>query len=105
METQLEKLSSIELTINEILDKIREMELMYADDIAGVHPVYGKSALNLVHYLGLRCFDIDQLQDGLRELDLPSLSNAEAHVMKSLLSIKTIINYLKGSPLKEKLKG
>lgn len=81
------------------------MEVTYVDEINNVNPVYRKSALNLVHYLGFRSFDIDTLQDELRDLSLPSLSNIEAHVMKSLLSLNSILNHLLGKPDREKRKG
>jgi pyruvate kinase len=45
------------------------------------------------------------LQDQLRDLGLPSLSNVEAHVMKSLLTLSSILNHLVGNPVREKRKG
>ena len=105
MITQSEKLIAIHQQIEKIIEKVREIENKYAGEIEDVHPVYRKSALNLVHYLGLRSFDIDQLQDQLRDLGLPSLSNVEAHVMKSLLAISSILNHLLGNPVREKRKG
>ncbi len=105
MITQSEKLTAINLQIEGIIKKIREIENNFADEIKNVHPVYRKSALNLVHYLGFRSFDIDRLQDQLRDLGLPGLSNVEAHVMKSLLTTSSILNHLLGKPVKEKRKG
>jgi len=105
MITQEAKLQTLNHQINEIIIKIKEIENNYSDEIGKVHPIYRKSALNLVHYLGLRSFDIDHLQDQLRDLGLPSLSNVEAHVMKSLLTISSILNHLLGKPGREKRKG
>jgi len=105
MITQSEKLTAINQQIVEIIKKIREIENNYAEEIQNVHPVYRKSALNLVHYLGFRSFDIDNMQDQLRDLGLPSLSNVEAHVMKSLLTISSILSHLLGNPVREKRKG
>lgn len=102
---QKEKLQALSEKIAEIISKIDEMEMIYMKELAAVHPVYKKSALNLVHYLALRSFDVDQIQDELRELGLPGLSNVEAHVMNSLLAIKTIINFLNGNPVEETRKG
>ena len=79
---------------SEIIEKAKEMEEAYSEKILGVHPIYRKSAQNLVHYLAFRTFEIDDLQQQLRDQSLPSLSSIEAHVMDSLLSIKTIINHL-----------
>jgi len=105
MITKNEKLQVLNQQIDEIIDKVRELESNYSDEIENVHPVYRKSALNLVHYLGFRSFDIDHVQDQLRDHGLPSLSSVEAHVMKSLLAISSILNHLLGKPVREKRKG
>ena len=105
MITQKDQIHSINQQIEEIIEKVREIENKYAEEIENVHPVYRKSALNLIHYLGLRSFDIDHLQDQLRDLGLPSMSNVEAHVMKSLLTLSSILNHLLGNPVREKRKG
>ena len=105
MITQKDQLQSINQQVEEIIEKVREIENNYAEEIENVHPVYQKSALNLVHYLGLRSFDIGHLQDQLRDHGLPSLSNVEAHVMKSLLTLSSILNHLLGNPVREKRKG
>ncbi len=105
MKTKTEKLTAINQHVKEIIVKIKEVENNYINEIENVHPVYHKSALNLVHYLGFRGFDVDQLQDQLRDLGLPSLSNIEAHVMKSLLMLSSILNHLLGNPGREKRKG
>jgi len=105
MNKKTEKLLIISQQIDEIILRIKEMEDKYAYAIKQVHPIYRKSALNLVHYLGIRSFDIDNLQDELRDFGLPGLSNIEAHVMKSLLTLNYIINHLLGKPVGEKRKG
>jgi len=68
MKTKTETLQSINQQIEEIIEKVKEVEKSYSDEIEQVHPDYLKSALNLVHYLGFRSFDIDKLQDRLRDL-------------------------------------
>ncbi len=93
-----DKLQHISRQIGEIIAKGREMEAKYRSLTDRVHPAYRKSALNLVHYLAFRSFDIDKLQNRLRYLGLPGLADAEAHVMSSLLSIQTIVNHLRGTP-------
>ncbi len=96
MNFNIEVLQSIQQQIDEIIQKARELEAKYVAEISTVHSVYQKSASNLIHYLAFRSFDIDILQERLREIGLPSLTNIEGHVMESLLSIKTIINHLTG---------
>ncbi len=99
-----ERLLTINNQIEEIINKANTLENKYTDLIIKVDPAYRESALNLVHYLAFRSFEIDKLQDRLRYMGLPGLSNIEGHVMKSLLAIKTIINHLNGNPLIEKQK-
>ncbi len=91
--------------LSEIIKKTKELEEYYSDKIYNVHPIYRKSAQNLVHYLALRTFDIDELQQQLRDQGLPSLSNIEAHVLDSLLSIKTIINHLQNNQSVDTIPG
>ena len=105
MKLQTESLQSIHDQITSIIQKSHELEIKYSAHISSVHPIYKKSAQNLIHYLAFRSFGIDVLQDKLRELGLPSLTNIEGHVMESLLSIKTIINHLLGDRKVEYQKG
>lgn len=99
-----EKLLIINDQIEEIINKAKVLESDYNDLISKVHPSYKKSALNLVHYHAFRSFNIDELQDKLRYMGLPDLTNIEGHVMKSLLAINTIINSLNGNYITEKRK-
>ncbi len=99
------KLQQLYDSINEIIEAAFSLEKKYAEEISLVHPQYQRSALNLVHYMALRSFSIDMLQEELRCMGLPSLDNVESHVMKSLLAIKTILNHLMGNPVNEKRKG
>lgn len=92
------KLIYINTKIDKIIAKIEEFEGKYIDKISKVHPVWKKSALNLLHYMAFRSFDIDKLQKILLVTGLSNLSHAEAHVMASLLSVKTIVNALLIAP-------
>ena len=105
MNIQTERLLLVKEKIDRIIEKVKEMEGEHKEEIENVHPVYRKSALNLVHYMAFRSFDIDELQEYLRDLGLTSLSHIEAHVLKSLLSMSSILNQLLGQPAPEKRKG
>jgi pyruvate kinase len=105
MKFQKEALQSINDQIVEITNRARQLEKQYQTEILSVHLVYKKSAQNLIHYLAFRSFEIDLLQDRLREIGLPSLTHIEGHVMESLLSIKTIINHLLGEQKIEQSTG
>ena len=99
------KYQSLLERIDGIIHTAMELESEYSDQIALVHPAYQKSAANLVHYMALRSHYIIDLQRELRLLGLPGLDNVEAHVMRSLLVIKTILNHLTGNPSYEHRKG
>ena len=99
------KLIIISNQIEEIIEKAKVLENNFKLQLSKVHPIYSESALNLIHYLAFRSFDIDKLQYKLRLMGLPSLSHIEGHVMKSLLTIKTIINHLSGNYTTERRKN
>ena len=84
MKKRIEKLNLLENKFNEIINKLLEFEKKYDNELNDVNPLFTKSAKNLIHYLAFRSFDIATIQDELRDLSLPSLSNIESHVMKSL---------------------
>ena len=100
-----DKLQLIGDQVGEIIAKARDMENKYRDLIDRVHPIYHKSALNLVHYLAFRSFDVEKLQNHLRYMGLPGIADAEAHVMSSLVSLQTIVNHLCGLPVVDKPAG
>lgn len=52
-----------------------------------VHPSNKKNAINLLHYLALRCSDIRELQDHLHSFGLSSLASSESHIRGQLLAI------------------
>ena len=82
MKIQFTSLEILDHQVSNIIQKAQELELIYSDELSGVHPIYQKSAQNMVHYLAFRSFDIDIMQDKLRELGLPSLTNIEGHVLE-----------------------
>ena len=67
-----QRLNSLEIQFEQIINKLNEFEQKYEAEFSQVNPIYKKSALNLVHYLAFRSFDIASLQDELRDLSLPS---------------------------------
>ncbi|MCL2704960.1 MAG: pyruvate kinase [Spirochaetaceae bacterium] len=95
------KIDFIDHKIEAIIQKAEELEKKYNGKINKVNAIYKKSALNLIHYMALRSFDIEDLQEKLKDSGLASLAHCENHVMKTLLSIKTVINSLKANSKKE----
>lgn len=82
--------------LDDILNKMKSMEITYGEELSLVDPIYKKSAQNLIHYLALRSFEIDVLDDELTKLGLPVLANSESHIMRSVLDLKRLINSLLG---------
>ncbi len=91
---QKENLQKINAQIDEILKKITDYETRYSQQILNVHPNYQKSAKNLIHYLALRTFDNDVLQNKLYEIGLPSSASSESSILQNIITFKTIINSL-----------
>lgn len=94
----LNKISAIIITAEELENKHKVL-------LKKVHPKYRKSAINLIHYMALRSHNNYDLQKELRTLGLPGLDNVEAHVMRSLLAIKSILNHLLGNNIYAHRKG
>jgi pyruvate kinase len=88
------KYLKISAAIEEIIEKCKDLENDYEKELLQVHPVFKKSAANLLHYLAFRSFDIDRLQSDLKNLGLPSLSTIEGHVMRSLYNLQNILHHL-----------
>lgn len=94
--TKIDKYLSVCASIKDIIQKTKEIEKSYELELAKVHPVFKKSAVNLLHYLAFRTFNIDELQIELKNLGLPSLSSIEGHVMRSLYNLQNILHHLLG---------
>lgn len=82
--------------LQHICDRARQLESVYAEDLAAVCPEYADSARNLVHYMALREDDIRELQESLAVLGLSSLGRAERNVMASLRAVQIALQTLAG---------
>ena len=96
MPFQKDFLKEINTQIDIILQKIFEYEKRYSFQIEKVHPNYIESARNLIHYLALRTFDNNIIQEKLAAAGLPVSSSYEGQILYGLLSFKSIINGLLG---------
>jgi pyruvate kinase len=74
--------------LESIRSRAAEFEADYADVLNEVHPLYQRSARNLVHYLALRQVDIRELQQELAVMGLSSLERAERNVMASIQAVQ-----------------
>ena len=77
-----------------ILTKMAEMQKTYGEQVEQVHSEYKHSARNLIDYLALRTFDIDQLNEKLKPLGLPEISADEDHIRRRVVDLKRLINSL-----------
>lgn len=71
-----------------ILEKERSFPDVFFEQL---HPSHRLSALNLIHYLGMRLFDIRQIQEQLSTLGLSSLSHSERYTMVNINNILHIL--------------
>jgi len=90
------KTNHLRLQIDRIIKEALQLEEASAKELSLIHPLYKKSALNLIHYMAFRNFSLNKIQEELSSLGLPTLNNVEGHVMESLLAIKTILNFFNG---------
>ncbi|NLP58614.1 pyruvate kinase [Lutibacter sp. B1] len=97
-----EKLKEINSQIDLTLNRINEYEETYKTQIENVHPKYKKSAKNLIHYLALRSFENNFLQEKIHNLGFNITSSNESSVLYSLLLFKAMVhNLLKIEDIKE----
>ncbi|HMB89628.1 MAG TPA: pyruvate kinase, partial [Rhodothermales bacterium] len=79
-----------------ILRYATDREEHFEHHLEVVHPPWQESARNLLHYLALRNFDIQEVQSHLASLGLSSLGRTEAHVMASLQAVLNVLYWLSG---------
>ncbi|WP_298363397.1 pyruvate kinase [uncultured Lutibacter sp.] len=89
-----DKLLEIHNYIDLVHAKLLEYELKYETQINNVHPNYAKSAKNLIHYLALRSFNVDEFQNKLSAIGLPNSGASDLSILHNLLNFKTIVNSL-----------
>ncbi|MCX7627547.1 MAG: pyruvate kinase [Methylophilaceae bacterium] len=65
-------------------DELAQLERSFEPRLTKIHPRHRSSAINLVHYLGLRRHDVRPLQAKLAAVGLSSLGRSESHVLANL---------------------
>ena len=98
---QKDKLQQIARVLDSIIETVFEFENKYHAELEKVHPEYELSAKNLVHYLGLRSFNINILQEMLEDVGLPVSLESQDNVLYHLLSLQTIVHSLMGDRMDE----
>jgi pyruvate kinase len=74
--------------LQHIRERAESLEARFESELSEVHPAFAASARNLLHYVALRQFDIQELQERLSELGLSSLGQAEHHVLASVHAVQ-----------------
>jgi pyruvate kinase len=68
----------------------------HPDRLAAAHPAHAVSAVNLMHYLALRRFDVRALQRRLAVLGLSSLGRSETHVLANVNKVLGLLHAIAG---------
>ena len=74
--------------LDRIVDKARDLEVQFSDELADVHTNFKDSARNLLAYLALRQTDIRDIQQQLAQFGFSSLGRAEKSVLSSIESVR-----------------
>lgn len=85
--------------IQEIIASVLAAEQNYQDVWKSVAPHYQESAKNLLHYLALRAFDLQHLQEKLSMLSLSSLGHSEGYTLTNLRQIRQLLLLIQGHPV------
>ncbi len=88
-------------TVQEIIDFLKFKESEFSNVLNDVHPHYLKSAKNLIHYLGLRTFNLNDMQAKLSMLAISSAAHSEGYIMSNLYNILRLLKLLNGDILPE----
>lgn len=88
--------------LEELRNELKALEQLFAPALQQVHPHHLGSAINLVHYLGIRRRDMRPLQERLAAAGLSSLGRMESHVLANLNAIIDLLRCALGkSPADE----
>ena len=88
---QLDKLIQ---RMTEIRDYALNCEAGFSEDIENIHPFYQASAKNLIHYLAIRTFDLQTIQEQLSTLGLSSIGHSERYTLVNLNNILQLLELL-----------
>src|SRR5665811_1004954 len=89
--------------LEELRSELKELEQLSAASLQQVNPLHLASAINLVHYLGIRRRDIRPLQERLAAAGLSSLGRMESHVLANLNAIIDLLRCALGKNPADKI--
>jgi pyruvate kinase len=88
---ELHPYASLLQELEALQSELKQFEQSSAATLQRVNPHHQASAINLVHYLGLRRRDIRSLQERLAAVGLSSLGRMESHVYANLDAINNLL--------------
>ncbi len=83
-------------SVTAVIDRCVALEKSFDLQLNEILPEQQASARNLIHYLALRQHDVRSLQIVLSSYGLSSLGRTEAHVLASLLTVRTALQLMAG---------
>jgi pyruvate kinase len=84
---ELHPYASLLHELEELRNELKQLEQLFTTPLQQANPLHLASAINLVHYLGLRRRDMRPLQERLAAAGLSSLGRMESHVFANLDAI------------------
>lgn len=89
--------------LEELRNELKELEQLSATSLQHVNPLHLASAINMVHYLGIRRRDMRPLQERLAAAGLSSLGRMESHVLSNLNAIIDLLRCALGKNPADKI--
>lgn len=89
-------------SVTAVIDRCVALEKSFDLQLNEILPEQQASARNLIHYLALRQHDVRSLQIVLSSYGLSSLGRSEAHVLASLLTVRTALQLMAGEKKPER---
>jgi pyruvate kinase len=91
------KIGSLIKKTGEIKELALATEQAHKDLVSDTHPGHKESARNLLHYLAVRTFDLNELQSDLSDMAISSISHSESHIFDNLQKVSYLLGALAGN--------
>ena len=83
--------------LDAVCRRLRKEEKKYREAVESVHPLFRKSARNLVHYYLLRSGeDVRHVQNDMAQLGFCGMGDLEGHVLDGLMTTRDMLRRLVG---------
>ncbi len=95
--------ASLLIELEALRKELKKLERSCSATLQRTNPLHLASAVNLVHYLGLRSRDMRPLQERLAAVGLSSLGRMESHVISNLTAIIDLLRCAVGESALDKI--